>query len=319
MPEGPWHDGPDWEPDGVLLTPHPDNGMLSFRVAIPVRIQKEIADRTFGQAFSEIESFYVVTFYRSFPVTYVFAEGDPGLYSMGAEAVRILRIFLKEETERYRKDDSICFTFIGPSPFPCDFMLRESTEEIKAAYKLELDSRDSRDGLLIEYDPAVYDSAYDAIPSVCRTLASELGSYYRSVRMRVRRGRAVADLQIQTDELLGLALSRGSVANVWRFLKSRRLVSHLQLALIAAEYRFQVEARESQGLLAGNAKWGLFQDKIQANIESVSQEERTNMHDIVELVSSRQKRDVDITMLLVTSLLGGIVGTILTLALTALH
>lgn len=320
VPEGPWGDGDLWDPDGVLLTPHPSSGTLSFRITIPIRIQKEIAHRVLGQAFSEIESFYVLTFYRAFPVTYVFAEGEAGPHSMGAEAVRILRVFLAEETKRYRTNDSICFTFTGPSPFHYDFMLRESAgEEMKAAYMVEMLVREPQDELVITYDSAVYDSAYAAIPSVCRQLAPELARYYTSERMRIRRAKAMEYLRTQTDQLLAMTLRRGASANVSRFLQSRRLVSDLQLSLIAAEYRFQVEERDSQGMTERPGRVGLFQDEIQANIKAVFQEERINMNDIVELVSSRQKRDIDITMLLITSLLGGIIGTILTLVLTIRH
>ena len=206
IPEGP-DDGDLWEPDGIHLTPHPSSGTLSFRINIPRRIQQELGDRTgVFQAFSNTESFYVMTFYRSFPVSYVFAEGEPNPYPVGSAAVAIVRMFLEQEIDRYRKNDDIRFTFIGPSPFPCNFILRASAEDMKAPYMVQRLPREADDEFIITYDSNVYDSAYATIPVICRRLASEFAFFYRSERMRVRRAKNMQELRKQTDQLLSMTL-----------------------------------------------------------------------------------------------------------------
>lgn len=321
VPEG-RYGGEEWEPDGVLLTPHPSSGTLSFRITIPGRIQRELVELTGGgPAFSNTESFYIVTFYRDFPVSYVFAEGEPNPYPIGSQAVAIVRKFLEQETSRYRKSDSIRFTFIGPSPLHCDFILRASIEEMKAPYMLERLPRETFDEFIITYDSSIYDSVYAAINGICRRLAGELGYFYRSVSTRNRRARTMLELRRQENQLMSMTLSGGAGINVSRFLKSRRLIRDLSLNLIAADYEFNREGRESQSTLKQleQVTSGLFRNEIQREINDSFQAELDNMNSIMQLVASRQKRGVDITMLLITSLLGGIIGSILTVVFTVLH
>lgn len=314
----------DWEPDGVLLTPHPDSGTLSFRIMIPTRIQQELVERIgVGKAFGNTESFYVVTYYRDFPVSYVFAEGEPNPYPMGSQAVMIVRLFLQQETERYRKDDSIEFTFIGPSPFHCDFGLRASAseQEMQAPYMLERRPREGGDELIITYDSSVYDTAYAAIPAVAYRLSGELGYFYSTVRKRERKARTVLELRRATEQLMSMTVQGRAGINISRFLKSRRLVRDLSVSLIIADYEFREESREDKEILERlqQVTSGLFRDEIQRQASDSFQTDLENMNSLVQLISNRQKRGVDITMLLVSSLLGGVIGSVITVLLTVFH
>lgn len=156
----------DWEPDGILLTPHPDSGKVSFWVTIPARTQRDITERTGGgYDYEGVEDFYVVTYYRTFPVSYVFVERENAPTFEGSQAVVIVREFLKEETRRHRAAGSIEFSFVEPSPFYCDFALVASTGPMDQPFKLERFPRQGYDDFRITYDAARYDSPYSAIPA----------------------------------------------------------------------------------------------------------------------------------------------------------
>jgi hypothetical protein len=312
----------DWESDGVLLTPHPWSGKLSFHIAIPARIQRELAEQAGGgPIFEDHESFFVLTYFSDFPVTYVFVEGEAEKQSYGSQAVVIVRKFLDGETERYRDDDSIRFTFIGPSPIHCDFALSPSEDQMPAPFKLQRIPREGGDSVAITYDSTVYTSAFAAIPTVTRRMAGELSYFYESVRKRERRMRAVLHLRQEVERLINMTMQRGLGGSIIRFFKSRRLIRDLSLSLIVADYECRQEEQSGKSGFENLSERfsGLFRKEIDTETKSSSGPEIENLNDIVQLVSSRQKRGVDMTMLLITSLLGGIIGSILTVIFTGSH
>jgi hypothetical protein len=312
----------DWESDGILFTPHPDSGKVSFWVTIPARTQRDITERTGGgYNYGSAEDFYVVTYYRTFPVSYVFIARENAPTYEGSQAVVIVREFLRHETRRHLTADSIEFSFVEPSPLYCDFALVASTEPMDQPFRLERFPRQGYDDFRITYDAARYDSPYSAIPAFARDLSNELGYFYESVRIRLRRMKASNDLRDRTARLMAMTVEKKIIAGIPRFFKSRGLIRDLSLDLIIADYEFRQEVQtqqdEAQQLVERSS--GLFQKDIDREVDSAFQAELDNMNNIVQLIASRQNRGVDITVLMMTSLLGGIIGSIVTFVFTAVH
>lgn len=158
-------------------------------------------------------------------------------------------------------------------------------------------------------------------PPSPRDLSNELGYFYESVRIRLRRMKASNDLRDRTARLMAMTVEKAVIAGIPRFFKSRRLIRDLSLDLIIADYEFRQEVQTQQGeadqLVERSS--GLFQKEIDREVDSAFQAELDNMNNIIQLIPSRQNRGVDITVLMITSLLGGIIGSIVTFVFTALH
>jgi len=274
-----------------------------------------------GPIFEGRESFFVITYFADFPATYVFVEGEASPNPYGSQAVAIVRRFLDDEVKRYRSDDSIEFSFIGPSPFPCDFLLKPSTEsdQMKAPYLLQRTPREGHDEITLTYDSARYNSAFAAMPTVCRRLAGELAYFYECARKRERRIRIIFRLRSETERLMAITIQRGWGRAMVRFFKSRKLIRNLSLDLILADYECREEEQAERDGLDRSAEIfsGLFNRETSKEIKDSRVPEIENLDKIVELISSRQRRGVDITMLLITSLLGGIIGSVLTIIFTS--
>jgi len=311
----------DWTPDGVLLTPHPCGGSLSYRLNIPTRIQREIVDQIFPDSrLSGAESFYVLTHYRGFPVTWVIPEIEASGISRGSQDVMIVRMFLEREVERYRPNDEIRFTFLSPSPFHCDFALRPSEEELPAPYKLGRIARVGGDELMVAYNGSTFEDGFQAVPRVSYSLSAELSFFYECERRRERRGLTVRLLQDHADELISMASAGHKIwASVAGALRSRRITRALSLQLIISDYDFRLEKRQDEHAWAGisGRSSRLFESEIEEAIGSTFLDDVENMNKIVELISSRQKRSVDMGVLFMTALLTGLIGSIIAIVLTA--
>ena len=87
-------------------------------------------------------------------------------------------------------------------------------------FRLERFPRPGYDDFRITYDAARYDSPYSAIPAFARDLSNELGYFYESVRIRLRRMKASNDLRDRTAGLMAMTVEKRVIVSIPRFFKS---------------------------------------------------------------------------------------------------
>ncbi|MEU6774099.1 hypothetical protein [Streptomyces sp. NPDC046759] len=114
--------------DNLIQHPIPIGGRLEFKITIPARIQERLKLWRVSEN-SELTEFLVITeLDLPYPCTFVAPLGQ-GRIIRPSGAVIVLREFLIEELEKLGDKSQIKLTTLGPSPFHIDCHIRECPEQ----------------------------------------------------------------------------------------------------------------------------------------------------------------------------------------------
>ncbi|MFW6116184.1 MAG: hypothetical protein ACOC6F_00520 [bacterium] len=305
--------------DGYAFFPGPASGLgIEFEIFIPKRIQRQLLPRDREpRARTERFRVYVRNPY-CFPVTFVESIcAEPG--GEPSEGVIVVREFLRDAFEQ-SDDNGLAFDWLGPSPFHADFFLLEGTEEQaydRRGFVCGQVPGKGYDTFVFHFDPCRYDGPTDAKDAWFREFGDELGLFYRGVHARIMRVRRWENVESLVDDLLALFRRRGLRAVLGRIVRAPGQIREATIALVEFErhdlgvaYDMQVQYADLVAIVGEPYIDRAIRAEMNNRLDYGSRQTR----DIIELLESRRARAVEQGVVLLSAILGGAVGALITMA-----
>jgi hypothetical protein len=204
---------------------------IQFSIDIPFSVQEEVLESTGGGRIGT-ENFSVRmfdTFYG--PVTFIECVNAPA-ECFPADAVRLLRLYLKREFKRI--EGPITFEYIGPSPFHADFVLR-GNPQVDGGFSSQIIPRRGYDQVVFKCRSTM--PSDDDLESLYDELDNEVGLFYSIQCRNVTFMTRWSNLVEEWERLRGLVEKKVRVIDI-----SHRIEIHrASNKLISNAYSFGAE------------------------------------------------------------------------------
>lgn len=318
------NEGPDFLAAGATV-----HLQITFTLHIPQRIQAEVTKHIVGNLRTFTDNFIIKMRYTYFAPVAIVVPLNPTRPPRPSDAVIVVREFLKRAISE-RPESPLRFETLGPSPFHCDFQVEpgaqgpdqdqagiaESEDQLSAsAFECIETSGTGYDSMQFTYHPMDFETPTAAAQALIEEIEEELGLYYEIVQTQSEKLTKWQAIIEQTDSLTKLQQGTGPRA-MWHRWTSHRLVANAYIALAQYEadsvfsnavlkQHYDVKYRQSMPTY-----FRRHIDEELAHGFTPSMEAATR---IVELADKRQTQRIDILALLISSLLGGAIGSLLTL------
>lgn len=302
-------DGSDWFPYLLYLD-------ISFDVYLPRRVQADLLKKSEDSLSTQSERFRVLirNGYHS-PVAFVLSLDAVTGKCSASDAVVLLKRYL--EAELRKQAGKLMFESVGPSPFHGDFFLELDQQSTASSFDLSLERLRGYDRLVFTTNPQEYADEDDAFKELLKVLLDELALFYSLVRLRIAYHRAWAEVESRMFEVITSEAKKGTCARI------RRVCTHGKKLgfLIDSLCRFRAYVlSESQRI--GEAYRIAY--KRDGYLKPYVDDEFTNppkfpIEEVSELVRFREQRHNkfwETIAVLMSAILGGVVGSFLTFYLT---
>jgi hypothetical protein len=296
---------------GELGLPFAD-GRIRFDVRIPRRLQLESG---FGRD-AMTDTFRLdLRFTDSFPVTFVEPVGAPP-EAEPTNAVAIVRDFLESEFQQHEDEfGRLTFCYLGPSPFHSDFYIRPAMDETTAGIGYVVTRSPAYDRVDIRYARASFDTATAAYAETKLQVTPTLGLYYELVNYRNLLLSRWVNISHGADNLYALYRSTGLMAFVRRAFMAGGLVRRVSLDALEAEADLASIVKAAHDLHEREALRGVLpvvQSYLSQEIDTFPDVVPPRIAEIIALLDSLHERFSQATMLVLSSLLGGVAGAAIT-------
>lgn len=308
---------------GPSFFPRPNFMDIEFEVYIPSRIQAELLEerrvellRTFT------ENFKVSIHYTyHFPVTFV-QPLRPSEKNSPSESVQIIREFLKQKLES-SGDEYIQFECLGPSPFHVDCYIRSGESECasKGDWKFEAKrlSKKGYDDMIFNFDQEMFGEASEAMDVIMEDTGDELGFFYNVVQSEVERMFDWEPLQDSVTKLVGIQRMNG-IKGIWKraFVRSKLInenfpnIAEFEGNDIYVQNIIQKDYRN----IYLDRKNEYFRYYVDNQIKERFIYPTKEMHQLISFFESRRAKSVEVFVVLISAILGGSIGALLTILLT---
>ncbi|MEQ1621197.1 MAG: hypothetical protein ABL919_07295 [Methylococcales bacterium] len=300
-----------------LVIPHIEFLRVEFSLHLPTRIQVSVLDESWAYERSGTEDFRV-TLVSSFygPVTFVESVGS-AVKNDPSYSVRIVRAFLEAEFKKL--EENVTFEYLGPSPFHANLFLTENTEK-KGCAMIECEEIHARgyNDIIFKYDPEKFTSEQEIYEYFISEVDGELGLFYEIVRLKNRQNNAWRQISENVQSLKQVELGG---LRWWSFLKKYKQLRN-QRDIINELYQFKAE---NEGVRKQVQEWVddayskqlavYFEDYVRNNeakfpsypIDAISEWLRHN--------EARSIKYIELSIIFISSLFGGVIGSLLTILL----
>lgn len=174
------------------------------------------------------------------------------------------------------------------------------------------DPTTSYDRLLFESDPAAFDTPNEAYAALTKELDAELGLYYWMKQLRSRDIRSWSALETAVEELIEKFRSASSFR---RFVGTAVPRSPLDDAILASA-QFQMEYLQGQQAVRGGfddiyrpGRTSLVRRYVETELANNPKQPVEELNAALEFLASQRDRRTEGSLLLLSSLLGGIAGS----------
>lgn len=308
--------------NGYGFFPYSQFMRIEFEIYIPFQIQAQILKKEIERLKTFTEKFRV--WIRSnffFPVTFV-EPVNPSQESSPSSAVRIVREFLEREFKD-SKSDYIRFESLGPSPFHADCFVepREAPSygEIEWRFDHRYISRKGFNKVMFSFNSKFFTETVKAKRALVKEILSELGFFYYVVQTEVVKMNKWTLIENLVKQLIDIH-RKGGIRNFIR----KIFVSHKELneAFISiAEFEsnelflHSVITRNYRNVYSGNIDT-YFQPYIDQEIKGSSAYPTKQANQLMSLFESRRIKRVEIFVLLISAMIGGVIGSLVTILLS---
>ncbi len=312
----PWKASPAWQPhdhgphpSGPLI-PHFADLTISFKAHIPYRVQS-----TF-MGVAETEDFLVdIQCQDGFPVVFIHGEGL-GIDQRPSASIVVVREFLRSEfRQRKEQMDGVIFCDLGPTPFHAECYVL-SDEASSSEFRFDWKHSASRySTLLMYYPPNDYSTADEAYQEIKHQIAVDLSEYYSFTNLANIQRDKWSYIDFQLSELARTYYSPGLVAAFRRGFLNGRTARRLSLEVLEAEADVGSMMRAAEAVtqqLEGGDHLPAFRDAYVKRVEGSSAAAPGRVREIVAFFDTMHSRTMNTVTVVVSSLLGGIVGAAIT-------
>jgi len=296
---------------GGDLRPHPVGGRIQFDVRIPLHVQENVF--SWGTALQGTKFEVDIRYGQGMPVAFVRAADVETHPSM---AVAVVREFLRSEFDARLAANPITFTIMGPSPMWNDCFLRWTQDQQERFVEVQVEKtpgygqvtflvKRSSQGRTLE-------DAYDRLKD---GLEEELNLYYemvsRNAVLHVRR----SHVEYELGELVANHQSSGLGAWLWRRFKGERNTNNLLLEILALDSEHKRALGNVRGEweeIRNRSLAHAFDAAFEREFEKPDFDHTENAKSVALLLSERLSRETQVLVVIVSSLLGGVIGAALT-------
>jgi hypothetical protein len=303
---------PDWG-EGEGYYPSLDFFNLTFDIFIPKRLQDELFERPYLETGTETFRVHVRYGFES-PVTFVCPQAptddhDPSL------SVMLVREYLAREFATPR--EGISFQCLGPSPFHADFFLEDGGTGLSPEHPFVggVEETDSYDQVYITYDATIHDSLDDALDELFFELSGQLSTAYAVCAADARAIRRWESLMAEVDRLVGPG-PRTYPQRIKGAVLRGRALSRLHQTLAEFE-RDAVEDSQaierSRRQLYRSEPAVSLRPLVDAEIDDRWQFPIAQVEKLVSHIEAKHSQQVELLVVVLASIVGGVVGSLLTL------
>ena len=286
---------------------------IRFKIYIPARVQQELAGK-FAADDTGTETFVVFLDYAyEGPVSYVVLENPEAGDRDPSTAVRIVRLFLEREIDIEKTP--IRFESLGPSPFhaDCSISLAAPAALGKGHFAVTHVHRHGYDALQFTSDHAEHSDAFEAIQELFRDLNHELGFFYWINATEVQSMHAWGEIQDDVSSLLNEQEKSGVLQRLTAKIKRSRLLHDVFTGLIGFDVSrtFMLNHREQSYRLTYSSTEGFVRPFVDAEIADAVQYPTNQITTLVGFLERRRSKAVELLIVLMAAVVGGITGATL--------
>ncbi len=284
---------------------------IKFKLYIPERIQREIKDSSNPRTYTE--NFLVEIFYSFYMPVAIITPIDPTKKPKPATSVMLVRNFLESEFKK-NKFEYIDFQWLGPSPFHVDFYIYEEDQNFFKDDEKYLISEKKQLGyneIEIKYNNKYYDNEEEFFYDNQLSITDEFAIYYKMVSIR----NFIDDkwmgiyhkIQLMVDEFVSnkrLKLNKSISKNL-----DRVLVEFSNFKMLNIECRNDIENMYSR-------KYQIDEGFVKSHLTNEKNEKidypTKEVGELLYLFEQRKVKKTEYLILIISALLGGVVGSLLT-------
>jgi hypothetical protein len=291
---------------------------IEFELYIPFRIQEQIA-RTKKYPFEKLstERFFVSIFHAYHcPVTYIEPAGATGSDDP-SDAVIIVREFIKEQS-KISRSDYIDFQVLGPSPFHADFYIKEPGNKEDAIWLFWHEDYDmpGYDTIEFFFDPDAFDSIEEARDFIFSEIKQEFDLFYYITQIENRRSLEWDELKEKVDSIIRIQRMKGITGPFRRYFSSSQLNEvFISIAEFESDDIFlnsSIQDSYSEIYESDNASISL-RKYLDNAIKRRKQYPTKQLVELATLFEGRREKVVESMIVIISAVLGGIVGSLLTI------
>lgn len=315
--------------DGRFFFPHIVFLEVTFDLHIPRRFQEQLVHRKVALSTDEFRLH--MRYGRDFTVSYVVPTETTDV-DKPADAVVLVREFILAEMAK-QVDPKLLFECLGPSPFHADFfaIATPAPADGKGAATLSeegtehwlqciTETRRGYDRMSLLYDQGQFASADDALAAVFGEIEDELATFYSLEQQGNRLLIRAAELEGKVRSLIQLQRQGGMRGLVERQFGSSALARDvfIGMAELTAEGNdFEDRGRSDLTRLYGPRKVRCLEPQLEKQLQQNVVRRATRWTDLVGLLEARRVKRLELTSVVVSAILGGLVGAVLTSLLTS--
>jgi hypothetical protein len=251
------------------------------------------------------------------PVTLV-ESVEPSEINVPAEGVRLVRDFLEREVNRLGPEH-LGFECLGPTPMHVQCYIRPRNDFPKKSQGSIRCNRSKRvsayDLVIFDFDDSTFPTLAAARDRIFNRIADELDLFYDIAQSSQRRLLRWAGIDTQLRNLMHLHHTSGFRGMLGRaFLSARRLDdAFVAIAMYESDVLFDDhEVKRKVDDLYDRLEEPYFKPDLEGELRETYVAPVKPMTSVIELFNARRNKRFDALALIVASILGGIVGSVLT-------
>lgn len=282
---------------------------IRFSVYIPRRIQEEIFPGENLSDWIQAENFSVLIKHEYHgPITFIECL-DATDESNPSAAVRLLREYLKREFNKLK--GPVSFEYLGPSPFHANFFVQKA-EDVEGIRIEEITQRGYHD-FVFHYGEA--EETKDILTNVYEHLRDEVDTFYEIQRRAVRFMGKSDSLVDSWRKLSALVSEPGHVFNIFNKFRIYKGASKFINDLYEFQAEHVVEEKGVNQIINGAYKKGMeknLEKYIRQKIEKFPSFPTDPLLNWAARIETNFFKQVDIVAVTISGILGGTIGTLLT-------
>ncbi|MET7532086.1 hypothetical protein [Streptomyces goshikiensis] len=296
----------------------PIGGEIRFHILIPARIQERIKGWSVSAGNSVEEFLVTIDLSTTYPCAFIIPLGEGVLRPSGA--VIVVREFLTEELDKLGSKAAIKLTTLGPSPFHAEFHIKEGDvgEILAPGIRVSRAISSGYSRWTLHYDPEVHESAEAARTVIIQRLGYEFSTFYRIVAHRNIHRFGVAAIEAWVEGTLAFYGGKGLKSWIYRTAKLRKILHDISLEILKVQLGIEKVHKQNERLIEKardrNSKLAL-EKELAEKAELGFRDELSSYAEMVGVLESRHSNTTQRLTSFAVSLLGVVVGALLTAAL----
>ena len=306
--------------EGLNWCPGWDSMLVRLRLRVPFRVQAELigVDESSLETFTERFDVEIRQVYHS-PVAIV-EPIDPAEECEPSSAVQIVRELLRSAFDRMPTAE-IRFSCLGPSPFHANFRIEfaDPDEDFETGgFRSEEAEGPGYSEITFYADPDSFATLRDAKYALLSRIGPELDLFYLSCQIRASEMREWEKVEATIAELLGTEQAPGVRGRVIRGFSFGRLLAKTYSAILDYE-AFSIEnidewqRRFSEQYALGGEYY--LRERVALQEKELYKRPVQQRMQLLTFMEKRRQNVLQNFVVLASAILGGLVGSLITLAL----